>query len=63
MSNMDDPGRFAVSAAEHISQAALHGRDDPVALAGCAQAEALLAVAAAIEDLVDKITEINLFGS
>jgi len=42
MSNLDDPSYFAVNASEHIDKASAYSnQDDPVALAGCAQAPAL----------------------
>lgn len=45
------------------SQAVLGRTDSPVASALCAQAQALLAVAAAIENLTDKIGGIDFSGT
>jgi len=59
MSNLDDPSTYAVKVADHISTANSIGAENPVASAICAQAEALMAVAAAVERLTDRLGEIR----
>jgi len=54
---MEDPEHHAAAAREHAERARGDGRqNDPPVLAGLAQAEALLAVAAAISSLAAAIT-------